>query len=281
MFMRARLVLFVLPFLLLSILPAAAQQAYPIGRIVALEGEASFGTAPAHVEDPVYMYNTITTGQDSKVLVLLIDDTQLTLGENSELTFDEFVFDPYDAEENKARVSVARGAFKWVSGMISKRKEPDVKINTAYGAIGIRGTIIWGGRTEGGYGVFVQEGEALVQALIGDGVAVPAGTGTIIPDKQAAPRPANVWKPARIDDALRTVTFRDKGRAIAMVQNQMLRNIERRHEYRKIMWPYKPQRWSPPSDIEDTRSRDFREQPQRHEQRMREHDQRMRDGLQQ
>ena len=88
---------------LLLILPLAPtaqanKNAYPIGELIALEGKAYYvgnnSKASLGVGDPIYFNSTIETGQDAKALILFIDDTEITLAEDTVLTMDEYVFDP-------------------------------------------------------------------------------------------------------------------------------------------------------------------------------------------
>lgn len=174
---------------------AFAQAPQPIGSVVETEGSVTFsganGTSAARPQDNIYPYATIKTGPQSRALILLIDDTEITLGENAELTLDEYVFDPGDPQENKGRFSFLRGAFVYVSGMLAKRSPPDVTLKTSYGSIGIRGTTVWGGPVDDGFGVFVENGEVLFNGESGS-VRVPQGAGTFL-KRGLAPRPANAW----------------------------------------------------------------------------------------
>ncbi len=269
-------------FIPLFAAPAFAQEKYPVGRIIALEGVTYVingeNRLKMRVDDPVYLYNTIRTGPHARALILLIDDTEIILGEDSEFVIDEYVFDPYDPEENSARFSIVRGVFQFVSGMINKRSKPDVKIETAYGSIGIRGTMFWGGKMKDRetYGVFVQEGEVEFNSD-GGNVSLPAGTGTFLTGRDAAPLPANAWRPMKVSWAAQTVAFNNEARLKQIIEEEMIRNIQRRHEYRKIMWPYKEMPYGGYGDEDDPHTREFRELKQRHRDRMRLHDQRMRE----
>lgn len=261
--------------------PAAfAQSKQPVGTIVRTEGDVRFtgenGSVTAHEQDSVYPYSTIKTGPDARALVLFIDDTEMTLGENAELTIDKYVFDPGDATENQGRYSVLRGAFLYVSGMLSHRENPDVKIKTAYGSIGIRGTAVWGGPVKEGYGIFVQEGDILFSGENGS-LDLPQGTGTIITNGKP-PAPANAWTQEKIQDLREELAFSVPPDEIDQeIENEMLRNIERRQEYRKIVWPYKPQGWEEtPDPGNPAMSKEFRQMNEKHRKRLRLHDERLR-----
>lgn len=266
-------------------LKAFAQAPQPIGTLAAVEGQVTFsgtssaGGAVAKAQDPVYPYTTVRTGSGARALILLIDDTEITLGEDSEVTLDEFVFDPGDAQENKGKFSFGRGAFVYVSGMLADRDPPDVTLQTAYGSIGIRGTTVWGGPVEDGFGVFVEKGRILFRGDQGD-VHVPQGAGTFL-RRGAPPRAANAWPDVKISAMKQRLAFA-QGREVVdrKVRDQMLRNVERRDAYRKIVWPYKPKEWRAPLDPRRGApfTKDFRQQDMRHRQRLQQHDRQLRDG---
>lgn len=231
--------------LLLWALPAAAQQTkehYPIGQIIALEGKAFYGAddkrTEMKIDDPVFMNTVVETGPASRALILFIDNTQITLGENSEVKIDEFVFDPYDPEENKGTFEMSKGPFLWVSGLISKRKEPDVSIKTKMGSIGIRGTKFWGGNLDAQrYGVFTFEGLVNFATQSGN-VDIPKDTGVII-GGPADPLAAADWKPETVSNAAQSVAFSNPSAVENTLKAQLHANTARQHDYRGRMFPYK------------------------------------------
>ena len=46
-----------------------------------------------NVGDPIYFGDTITTNEGGKSQILFVDQTVMTVGSNTELTIDEFVYD--------------------------------------------------------------------------------------------------------------------------------------------------------------------------------------------
>ena len=245
--MGANLIRFILTtfFLFIFAIPAHAQEDayYPIGKIVALEGTAHFlagaNKNKVHVDDPVYMNATLATDPGSKALIIFIDDTQLTLAESTELVIDEFVFDPYEAEENEAEFEIENGAFSWVSGMISKTDRPQVKVITGIGTMDIRGTKFWGGEIESGYGLIVEDGLVAFNGKWGT-AEVPAGEGIFIPKDNTA-KQNDFWNTQRREHAIKTVTF-DFSKNPGLhekIKRRLHDNIRERHDYRGRMFPYK------------------------------------------
>lgn len=164
-----------------------------IGTILEVEGAGTV-TRPgkqavaAAVKTRVHMNDVIATGPKGRIFILFIDNTQFTLSENTKLKVDKYVFDPQNANVNKGTFNVMQGAFKYTSGQLAKKKDPDVSINTPYGNIGVRGTVVLGGRVKDAYGVHVQEGRVQVRNDAG-AVLVDKGNGTMI--KSRAEKPAN------------------------------------------------------------------------------------------
>jgi hypothetical protein len=226
--------------------PAFAQQGrehYPIGEIVKVEGKVSYVSPDnkkksANPGDPVFLNSVLQTEAGSKVLVLFIDDTQITLAENSELIIDEYIFDPYDASENVGEFSILKGGFQWFSGMMTKGERPSVKITTAVGTIGIRGTEFWSGPIDDGYGVFVMDG---LVSFAGDwgSAEIPAGKGIFLgPKKEEIPE-VKAWAPDKEQRALHKTTFLEPGALEEALKQKRTENIAKRHDFRGRMFPHK------------------------------------------
>ncbi len=79
----------------------------------------------------------IFTGKDSGALLLLPDGTAFTVGPNSELVLDDFVYDP-NTSTQKMGLKLTRGAFRWVTGKVAPRVVP--RIDLPVGDLGFRGT---------------------------------------------------------------------------------------------------------------------------------------------
>ncbi|GAC1310783.1 MAG: hypothetical protein NVSMB24_28770 [Mucilaginibacter sp.] len=85
---------------------------------------------------PIQLNDRIITGDNSKLQVMLLDQTVFTLGPGSDMVLDEFVYDP-DTNAGKITARVVKGIFRWVSG---KMAHDSVKVKLPVGTIGIRGT---------------------------------------------------------------------------------------------------------------------------------------------
>ncbi len=220
-------------FILIAALPAMAEKAQ-VGTVVEVEGKVFAAlegkTRSIKTDAPVFLNDKLTTGPGGRLLLLMVDDTEITLGENAELAIDEYVFYPEEryAYENKARFSVLRGSFLFVSGLISKKATPDVKVETSYGSIGIRGTTFWGGEIDGEYGVLVQDGEVTVENERGR-VRIRPGYGTMLRNRTSMPDLPRQWGTGKIERATQTVFLRNH----AQMEERIARHKEKNKELRE------------------------------------------------
>lgn len=201
---------------------------YPIGKATTIS------LSPAKSDFPVFLNDVVETGPDSKVHILFIDDTELTLGENARLQIDEYIFDPDNTDSNAGRFSITRGAFLFVSGLITKISKPDVQVNTAYGTIGIRGTEFWGGELDDEYGILVQDGEITVQNERGR-VRVGKGQGTSLRSRSAMPSRAKTWSPEKIQKAQNKVAMKRKAAIMRRVAEKKEMHGVLRAKYKENM----------------------------------------------
>jgi hypothetical protein len=187
---------------------AGAQEA--IGAVSRIQGEASGTrggtTRPLGLNASVFLNEVVSTGEAARLEVTLTDRTQLTLGEKAELTLNTYVFDPA-AGGGSIKFGVI-GAFRFISGQVSKLANSDVNVTTPSANIGIRGTEFWGGPIDGqSLGVFLIEGAVSVSNTAGAQILSLPGQGTNIATPDAAPGPVTFWPPDKVRRAIATVTF--------------------------------------------------------------------------
>lgn len=97
--------------------------------------------------DPVCAGDTVSTGENSKMQILLLDQTVFTIGASSSIKLDEFVYDPATSE-GKVNADIIQGAFRFISGKIAHQKPENMSVDLPAGVIGIRGTFV-AGQSEG------------------------------------------------------------------------------------------------------------------------------------
>jgi len=90
----------------------------------------------------VFFNQRIKTSRGGLVQLLFVDGSAFTVGENSELTIDRFIYDP-NRKTGKMVANVVKGVFRFVGGRLSK-SQGGVTINTPGVTIGIRGGVMAG-----------------------------------------------------------------------------------------------------------------------------------------
>jgi len=203
--------LIVIAVLLLSGLAggqATAQEV--IGAVTRIQGEASGtrgdATRALGLTASVFLNEIVTTGEAARLELTFADNTRLTLGEKTKLTLDSYVFNPA-ASSGTIRLGVV-GAFRLLSGRVSKLATSDVSVTTSVATIGIRGTEFWAGPIDNqALGVLLIEGAVGVSNAAGEQILSRPGQGTNIATPGAAPGPVTQWPVDKVNRALAAVTF--------------------------------------------------------------------------
>lgn len=81
----------------------------------------------------------LVTGADGHVQLTLPDETAFTVGPDTNIVFDSFIYSQDDSLQ-AATVSLAKGVFRWVTGALTNSAVADLKIKLPAGVGGIRGT---------------------------------------------------------------------------------------------------------------------------------------------
>ena len=87
----------------------------------------------------IYFGDTIVVKAQSNAQILLLDETALTVGEKSEITIDEFIYDP-QSKVWKIVSNIKIGTVKIITGEISKKNPDNLEVNVPTGSVGARGT---------------------------------------------------------------------------------------------------------------------------------------------
>ena len=129
----------------LALPAAAAEQA---GVAAAVRGEVVLARAQLASRDvksgeEILMQDSLRSGARSGMQILLLDETVFTIGPDSAVVVDEFVYDPATSA-GKVGATVAKGVFRFVTGKIAKRRPSDMNVALPSGNIGVRGTIVAG-----------------------------------------------------------------------------------------------------------------------------------------
>ncbi len=138
-------------FLLILAAPAGAQpQLARIGAAAAVRGRveavAPVSGAVGRVMEsgkPVYLKDKVSTDAAGRMQVILLDETVFTIGPNTTMVMDEFVYDPATGA-GKVSAQVTKGVFRFVTGKVARNAPSNMKVKLPVGVIGIRGTMVAG-----------------------------------------------------------------------------------------------------------------------------------------
>lgn len=83
--------------------------------------------------------DTLDTGPDGSLGVILRDDSSLSLGPSSSLVLRNFLFSPSEGKFGLL-VRLSRGTMAYLSGLIGKLAPENARFETPVATIGIRGT---------------------------------------------------------------------------------------------------------------------------------------------
>mgnify|MGYP001247914882 CR=1 FL=1 len=110
-----------------------------VGIVGAISGTVKTETRELKTGDKIYLNETIFAGLGSGTQILLLDQSTFTVGEDSEVVMDTFVFDP-KTNDGKIVASVKQGSLKVISGLISKKNPDSLTVKVPEGTLGSRGT---------------------------------------------------------------------------------------------------------------------------------------------
>src|SRR6266567_1876976 len=97
------------------------------------------GTAPRRlvIGQDIIFNEHITTGAAGQTQLLFLDESSMSIGPNSDLTIDQFVYDPKTGT-GKLAMSATRGLLRYVGGKLSKQSDA-VTLRTATATLAVRG----------------------------------------------------------------------------------------------------------------------------------------------
>jgi len=138
-----------LRFLVLTLALVLAAEGVPLaqqpaaGRIKVATGSAFIvrqgQTMPAQVGQLVLEADGLRTAGDGRIGITLNDDTRLSLGPNSEVRLDRFLYAPAEGRLGFV-LRVVSGIVAYVSGRIAKLSPDSIRLETPSSVVGVRGT---------------------------------------------------------------------------------------------------------------------------------------------
>ncbi len=123
-------------------------EAIQIGVAAAVSGDVRIDTQDSVGQvlesgRPIHIGDTVKTDAKGRLQILLLDETVFTIGPESAIVIDEFIYDPATAD-GKISAQVIQGAFRFVTGKIGHKEPKNMQVNLPTGTIGVRGTMVTG-----------------------------------------------------------------------------------------------------------------------------------------
>jgi hypothetical protein len=186
---------------------ATYAKAEPVAKVVFIKPkmmiESDKGTTKlAQRGDDVFRLDTIHTQQNARAIIRFSDSTVLTLSSDTTMHIDDFIFSP---NKKQASFEFIKGAFRIVTGAITKTASPNFTVNTPIGTIGIRGTDFWSGNLQDDQSidvVLLESDHTLeISNEFGKVVLTQAGEGTTLKPNMPPLSPRK-WPQKKLDKAL-------------------------------------------------------------------------------
>jgi hypothetical protein len=129
--------------LFLLAVAGAAVAGETIGVVRTVSGDAAVtrvgGTLPASPGVKVMVGDTLVTGRDGSLGVILRDNSSLSIGPESRLVLRSFLFSPAEGKFDLV-ARITGGTMAYLSGLIGKLSPESARFETPTATIGIRGT---------------------------------------------------------------------------------------------------------------------------------------------
>ncbi len=177
--------------------PADAAAAVRAGAVETSRGDCFARTVSSRrtltPEAAVFVGDSVGTGVDSSLGLLLGAATKIRLGAETQLRIDRFIVN-------------AGGILNLDRGAILYDHDPKdgadaVAVRSPFGLLAVRGTRFFAGPSNGVFGVFVERGAVMVVG-VHTAVRLAPGQGTNLAAPGAEPTPPVVWAPARVAAAM-------------------------------------------------------------------------------
>lgn len=113
-----------------------------VAMVVSAQGPATAsgarGERPVAAGTPLYQGDRVATGRTSRVKILFMDESVISLAGNTDLTINEYSFG--EGKTPKVVTTIENGSFRFLAGKIAKQAPENFIITTETATIGIRGS---------------------------------------------------------------------------------------------------------------------------------------------
>ena len=144
-----------------------AQAGDPVAVVAALQGRAivvqrgSETAKPLSVNAPIFQQDIVQTAAESRIKLVFVDDTVLTLGEQSTLKVTEYVYSP-ERSERSSLLTLSEGIFRAIVRKLLPGSKFEVRTMTTVAAV--RGTDWMGEATQNVTAMVVLEGAVAISS---------------------------------------------------------------------------------------------------------------------
>jgi hypothetical protein len=156
--------------------PASADVKIGVAGAVKDQVTATIGTssAPLNTGHDLFTDETISTGQSGTAQLLFLDETSISIGPQSDVKLDRFVYDP-QRQAGSVVFETSRGVLRFISG---SQRPGTYELKTPVATIGFRGTIGETGSYNGLSYYLCEEGELTVK--LNEGNVEVLGPGDVL-----------------------------------------------------------------------------------------------------
>ncbi|MGE0093276.1 MAG: FecR domain-containing protein [Alphaproteobacteria bacterium] len=204
---------FAIPFVLIAAVCAGSSEAAErAGTVTRIKGEASAAAAgapprPLSEGAEIFAGDEVKTGAATRLEITMVDDAKLTLGDNSRLVIDAYVFQP-QAKKGNGALRVVEGVFRATSGKIGKLEGAPFRVGMPAATLGIRGTEFWGEVKDAGLLVALLDGKGVfLENRAGRVEITRKGYATTIASPDAKPSAPFKLTDDQVKAALATVAW--------------------------------------------------------------------------
>ena len=173
----------------LALSTAAIGQGQVVGRVLLSAGDTFAVRDGREVRlafnSPIEFRDTLRTGAASSMQVRFVDESLLSLRDNTDFQIEEYQFAAkQDVGSERAFFRLIKGGFRAVTGAIGRTQNANYRVQTQTATIGIRGTDYAVRACAGDCGANVKDG------VYGTVLGLSNGTNQITVTNQATPQPA-------------------------------------------------------------------------------------------
>lgn len=127
-----------------ALLVGTAMAAEPVGQVISMVGQATVTRTDGQAQELVlksdlYLNDRVDTKGDTKLQIMLVDDAIVSLGANSSMKIDEFVYSAEEHKESATTLAFLKGAFRVITAKVADMNPERFKVKSNMATVGIRG----------------------------------------------------------------------------------------------------------------------------------------------